>query len=451
MKLIKSVSGIRGIYNKTLNLDEIAKYGYAFSKIQKNKTTPILVARDSRQSGLEIQKYLVNFLNNIGRDVICCDIIPTPTAQLIIDKFKIIGGIIITASHNPQEWNGMKFVDSNGTFLNKQKNIKMFDIAENINITDASEKKGKTTYYTESIDFHLNNIINISFINVKKIKKKQFKIVLDTINGASCLGFKKLLELLNCEIIAINNIPNGIFPRNPEPKTENLNQIPNIVIQESADLGLVTDPDGDRLAIIDNKGNIIIEENTLAICINEFLNKNNTNKTIVTNLSTTSALDDIADKHNIKVERTAVGEINVVEEMKKQNSLIGGEGNGGVILSESHYGRDAFVAAIIVLNHLATNNLTMYQANKLIPKYYMLKEKIKLNDQINDDSIYSKIKEKYKNYKFDERDGIKIIGRGFWIHIRKSNTEPIIRIYIESKKEEKLLSLFNDIKLILNR
>ena len=222
MKLIKSVSGIRGIYKKTLNLDQIAKYGDAFSKIQKNPSLPILVARDSRQSGLEIQNHLIKLLNKIGRDVINCDIVPTPTAQLITDRFNIAGAIVITASHNPQEWNGMKFIDNNGTFLDADKNENLFRIADSTNETNIKygDTEGESSNFIESIDLHINDILSINFLDVEKIKQKRFKIVLDTINGASCLGFKKLLEELNCEIIHINNTPNGIFPRNPEPKTE---------------------------------------------------------------------------------------------------------------------------------------------------------------------------------------------------------------------------------------
>ena len=447
MELIKSVSGIRGIYNKTLTLTDISKYANAFSNLQEAYDLPILIARDSRKSGLQINEHLINYLTNIGRDIIDCGIIPTPTAQLITDKFEIAGSIVITASHNPQEWNGMKFIDSDGTFLNEEKNLKLFKKIDNTyNIK--KNKKGKISNYKESIDFHISNILNINFIDFIKIKKRKFKIVLDTINGASCFGFKKLLEQLNCEIIPINNIPNGIFPRNPEPKKENLKSLTTIVLKHSADLAFITDPDGDRLAIIDNMGNIVIEENTLVLCVDEFLNKTETKEPIVTNLSTTSAIEDITEKYHVKVIRSAVGEINVINEMKKNNSLIGGEGNGGVILSESHYGRDAFVGAVIILNHLATNSLTMYDAQQKIPKYYMLKEKIILNNKIDFELLKKKIKEKYKNLNIDYKDGIKIINDNFWIHIRKSNTEPIIRIYIESQKKEELSILFNEIKLI---
>ena len=450
MKLIKSVSGIRGIYNQTLNLDEVAKHSYAFSKIQKKSSLPILVARDSRQSGSEIQTYLINFLNKIGRNVISCDIIPTPTAQFITDQFKIAGAIVITASHNPQEWNGMKFIDNDGTFLNKDKNKKLFEFAESINLSDLKEKnsKSKCSTFIESIDLHLNNILNIDFLEIDKIKNKNFKIVLDTINGASCLGFKKLLQELNCEIIHINNQPNGIFDRNPEPKTENIKEVSKIVLEHSADLALITDPDGDRLAVIDNKGQVMIEENTLVLCADEFLSKTNNKNPIVTNLSTTAALEEITKKYDVNVIRSAVGEINVVNKMKDCDALIGGEGNGGVILAESHYGRDAFVGAIIILNYLATNNFTMNEAQQKIPKYYMLKEKIEIDNQLTSKIISQKIKQHFTELTFDETDGIKAIDKNFWIHIRQSNTEPIIRIYIESKKEQDLSNLFNQIKEI---
>ena len=449
MELIKSVSGIRGIYNKSLHLNDISKYGYAFSELQKQSSLPILIARDSRQSGLKITTHLIDALLNIGRDVIDCDIIPTPTAQLIVDKFEIAGAIIITASHNPHEWNGMKFINDNGTFLDKIKNEELFNLADNrdFNIKNV-DIKGKKTNYLDAIDFHIKNIFDIDFIDIKKIQKKQFKIVLDTINGASCYGFKKLLEELNCEVIHINDIPNGIFLRNPEPKTENLSEISPIVLENSADLAFVTDPDGDRLAVLDNKGEIIIEENTLVICTDEVLSKIKTEKPVITNLSTTSALDDIALKYNNKVIRTAVGEINVVKEMMATNATIGGEGNGGVILPQSHYGRDAFVGAIIILNHLAENNITLNDVSKKLPKYFMLKEKIDLVEQIDLKKIISIVKKNYSDCTFDERDGVKVISNDYWIHIRKSNTEPILRIYIESKNEALTHKLFSNLKYL---
>jgi len=450
MKLIKSVSGIRGIYNKTLTLKDISKYANAFSNIQKSHDLPILIARDSRVSGPEISNHIIDFFKKNGRNIIDCGIIPTPTAQFVTDKFNIAGAIVITASHNPQQWNGMKFIDSDGTFLNKDKNKKLFEFAESVNLSNLKEKdsESKCSTFIESIDLHINNVLNIDFLEVDKIKNKKFKIVLDTINGASCIGFKKILQELNCEIIHINEKPNGIFDRNPEPKTENIKDVAKIVLEHSADLAFITDPDGDRLAIIDNKGQVIIEENTLVLCTDEFLNKTQNKNSVVTNLSTTAALEDITKKYNVDVIRTAVGEINVVNKMKECNALIGGEGNGGVILTESHYGRDAFVGAIIILNYLATNNLTMNKAHQKIPKYYMLKEKIEIDNQLTSEIISQKIKQLFTELIFDETDGIKVIDENFWIHIRQSNTEPIIRIYIESKIEKDLSNLFDQVKEI---
>ena len=448
MKLIKSVSGIRGIFNKSLFLEDIIAHTFAFSKIQPSKY-PLLIARDSRVSGKKISDAIINFLINNGRDVIDCDIIPTPTAQFIVDKFKISGAIVITASHNPMEWNGMKFIDSDGTFLSPVKNNELFEQANsyvyesNKNINECNISK-----FTESIDTHINNVCNLSFIDLQKIKNKNFKIVLDTINGATCVGFKKLLEKLNCEIIHINSEPNGIFNRNPEPKTENLSDVAKKVLEHSADLGFVTDPDGDRLAMIDNKGNIIIEENTLALCVKEFLSQTKSKKPIVVNLSTTAAIEEVAKEYGVNVIRTAVGEINVVDEMKKNISDIGGEGNGGVILKESHLGRDAFVASVIILNHLANKDISINEANSTIPKFFMLKEKVELNDKFDVSLLSDKIKSEFSSYNFNELDGIKIINQTSWAHIRKSNTEPIIRVYIESKSIEEVNKTFDKIKSI---
>ena len=452
MKLIKSVSGIRGIFNKTLFVDDIIAHAFAFSEIQKNPELPLLIARDSRVSGLEITESINIFLKKIKRNIIDCGIVPTPTAQLITDKFKIAGGIVITASHNPKEWNGMKFIDTDGSFLDKSKNQKLFQIAESFdknNIIPESSKYSVSSF-NESIDLHINNILNINFIDVDRIKRKKFKIVLDTINGATCEGFKKLLNKLDCEIVHINNKPNGLFPRNPEPKTDNIQGVKELVLKHSADLAFITDPDGDRLALIDNKGKVIIEENTLVLCVEDFLNKTQLKNPVITNLSTTAALDEVAKKYNCQVIRSAVGEINVVNEMKKHNAHIGGEGNGGVILTESHLGRDAFVGAVIILDLLASNKMTMHEVNQKIPKYYMRKEKVEINPQINNHAISNRIKQAFNECEFDETDGIKVLDKHSWLHVRQSNTEPIIRVYIESKQEEKLSEIFDKVKTIFN-
>ena len=452
MELIKSVSGIRGIFNKTLFIDDVIAHTFAFSEIQKHPELPILIARDSRISGLEITNSINIFLKKIKRNVIDCDIIPTPTAQLITDKFKIAGAIVITASHNPKEWNGMKFIDSDGTFLDKNQNKKLFQIAQTFNKDniDNDNNNKSVSRFIESIDFHINNVLNINFIDIEKIKNKKFKIVLDTINGAACVGFKRLLEKLDCEIIHINEEPNGLFKRDPEPKIDNIKNLSQTVTKHNADLAFITDPDGDRLAIIDNNGEVIIEENTLVLCVEEFLNKTKSTRPVVTNLSTTAALEEITKKYNVQVIRTAVGEINVVNGMKEHKALIGGEGNGGVILSDSHLGRDAFVGSVIILNYLVSNNITMNVANQKIPKYHMLKEKIAISNQLTSDLISQKIKHNFQNLIFDETDGIKVIDKKFWIHIRQSNTEPIIRIYIESKDKKDLIINFNKVKEIFN-
>ena len=450
MQLIKSVSGIRGIFNKSLFIKDILAHTFAFSKLQSSKL-PILVARDSRISGKEISESVIDYLIKNNRDVIDCDIIPTPTAQFIVDKFEIAGAIVITASHNPIDWNGMKFIDQDGTFLSPKKNKELFKIATTFNFpSNTKYDKKNISKFIESIDSHINNVCNLSFINLDQIKKRKFKIVIDTINGASCIGFKKLLEKLNCEIIHINEKPNGIFNRDPEPKTENLLDISDIVLDNSADLAFITDPDGDRLAIVDNKGEIVIEENTLVLCIEEFLMQTKSKKPIITNLSTTSAVEEVAKKYCVDVIRSAVGEINVVDEMKKYQSDIGGEGNGGVILKESHLGRDAFVASIIILNHLANQNLTMNQANNNIPKFYMLKSKVNLDNKVDSEFISKNIKSLFHTYDYNELDGIKISNDTSWAHIRKSNTEPIIRVYIESKIQKEVKVIFDKIKSVFS-
>ena len=453
MKQIKSVSGIRGILNKSLFLEDISLYVRSFSKIQKNNNLPVLLARDSRTTGKEITSHIVKQLTDIGRDIIDCDIIPTPTAQYITQEFEIAGAIVVTASHNPSEWNGLKFIDSNGIFLNNTTNKKLIELSTKKNTKKKRNdnfKKGKVSSYKEAIDLHIDNILNLSFINIEKIKSRNFKIILDTINGASCKGFKILLEKINCEIIHINDKPNGIFNRNPEPKVENILHLSKIVKDNNADLAFVTDPDGDRLAMIDEKGEVIIEENTIVLCALNFLRSSQDNKPIITNLSTTSALEDVANKYNIDVIRTPVGEINVVNEMLNNDSNFGGEGNGGIILKESHYGRDAFVGCIMILDFLSKENIHLSSANKQIPKYHMLKEKIDILSEINFEELANDFYKKYPNSNFDFRDGLKITEPDFWAHIRKSNTEPIVRIYIESKEKKITQIILSELKSFLN-
>ena len=439
MELIKSISGIRGIVGETLNKTVVNSYSNIFSSIQP--VGDILLARDTRPHGKKLYESVLKTLTRTGRNVVDCGIIPTPTAQFIIKEKELSGGIVITASHNPVEWNGLKFLDNDGCFLNANKMEKL--LSENpkpINLN----KSGYIIESKSAYQNHIQNILELNCIDIDKIRNKKFKVVVDTVNGAAYKALPEMLEKLNCNIIKIYCSNDGTFPRGTEPIPSNLNDLSNAVIKNNADIGFATDPDADRLAIVDNHGNAIGEESTLVLALESYLKYYKDSQKIVTNLSSSMAVDVIAHRYNSTVERSSVGEINVVEKMKELSSSIGGEGNGGVILEESHLGRDSLVASILILNHLAQSNLSIDKIASNIPIYKMIKDKIALKNDID----FEYVKRIFKNEKvtFIEFDGLKIIWESKWIHIRKSNTEPIIRIISEAKDYDEAKALINLLK-----
>tara|TARA_Y100000389_G_scaffold204820_1_gene259891 strand:+ start:1212 stop:2543 length:1332 start_codon:yes stop_codon:yes gene_type:complete len=440
MELIKSISGIRGIVGKTLNKTVVNSYSNIFSSIQS--TGDILLARDTRPHGKKLYESILKTLTKSGRNVLDCGIIPTPTAQFIIKEKKLSGGIVVTASHNPVEWNGMKFLDNDGCFLNAKKMEKL--LSENPKPLNL-DKLGCVIESKSAYQNHIQNILDLKCISIDKIKSKKFNVVVDTVNGAAYKALPEILEKLNCNIIKIYCNNDGTFPRGTEPIPSNLKDLSNAVIKNNADIGFATDPDADRLAIVDNHGNPIGEESTLVLALESYLKYYKDSQKIVTNLSSSMAVDVIAQRYNSTVERSSVGEINVVEKMKEISSSIGGEGNGGVILEESHLGRDSLVASILILNHLAQSNLSIDKIVDNIPVYNMIKDKISLKNDID----FEHVKKIFKNEKvtFTEFDGLKIIWKSKWVHIRKSNTEPIIRIISEAINYNEAKAL---IKLLKN-
>ena len=439
MELIKSISGIRGIFNKSLSIENSIFFSKKFSLLQQNG--PILLARDTRPHGKHIYNNILKSLNNIGKDVISCNIIPTPTAQYIIQKNNYAGGIVVTASHNPIEWNGLKFLDSDGCFLNESKMKKVLD---DNSIKKSLNQIGKTIIYETASNEHIKNVQNLDCINLELIKSKKFKVVVDTVNGAAYKALPDLLEKLNCEVIKMHCSNTGDFPRGTEPIPAHLYDLSNTVKLNKADIGFATDPDADRLAIIDNQGKPIGEESTLLLALESYLKYYQDSQKIVTNLSTTMAVDIIAHKYNSTVDRSSVGEINVVEKMKEIDSIIGGEGNGGVILKESHLGRDSLVASVLVLNNLAQSNLSLNNIMKHIPHFVMIKDKTTIKDDIDFNQIKTLFHD--ENITFIKDDGLKILWKDKWVHIRKSNTEPIIRIISEAKDHKSAKDLIDCIK-----
>ena len=380
MTLIKSISGIRGIINTSINSNIISQYVEAFSKISPKGI--ILLARDTRSSGKDFISISTSILNKITRDTINCGIIPTPTAQYIIKKNNFAGGIVFTASHNPSNWNGMKFIDSRGIFLDKEKFNQLDIESKKIKIKKISGDSCGKDYSKESINSHINNILNLKINSLYLIKNKKFKIVVDCVNGATSKALPKLLKKLNCDVIGIYCKYSEVFERSPEPIPRNLNELSKYVIKNKADLGLATDPDGDRLSVVDNKGNPLGEELTLSMCVYYLLKyfPNKRKYPIVTNLSTSLLSEKISRKYNTPFIRTPVGEINVVKQMEVSKSILGGEGNGGVILKESHLGRDSLVGTIMILNLLANENKTSNQIYNSFPKYYIQKSSLELNN-----------------------------------------------------------------------
>tara|TARA_Y100000996_G_scaffold267949_1_gene210929 strand:+ start:588 stop:1919 length:1332 start_codon:yes stop_codon:yes gene_type:complete len=443
MELIKSISGIRGIVGKTLNNTIVNSYTNIFTHIQTKGD--ILLARDSRYHGEDIYENICDTLTFMGRNVVSCGIIPTPTAQFIIKEKNLAGGIVVTASHNPIEWNGLKFLDSDGCFLNADKMEELLSgTPETITI-----EKGDIIESEDAYLKHIDNVLNLECIDTDKIKEKKFKVVVDTVNGAAYKALPELLEKLNCEVIKIHCKNTGDFPRGTEPIPSHLGDLTKTVREEKADIGFATDPDADRLAIVNNTGFPIGEESTLVLAVESYLKFYKDSQTIVTNLSTSMGVDVIAKKYNSTVERSSVGEINVVEKMKELGSAIGGEGNGGVILEESHLGRDSLVASALVLNHLAQSNLSLNKIMDTLPSFVMIKDKITLENDIE----FNDIKDQFKNetnITFIEGDGLKILWKDKWVHIRKSNTEPIIRIISEAIDSTTAEGLIDSIKQIVS-
>jgi len=449
LTLIKSISGIRGIVNDGFDYNTLQEFALAFLQIQK--PGPILIARDGRSHGLALSEKLSKFLYSINKTVINCGIIPTPTAQFIVEKNKYSGGIIITASHNPDNWNGIKFIDSDGCFINPEKYKKLLETVEKkeVKTLEFNNSGAIIDYNNNALNSHLDNIINLSSINLDRIKKKKYQIVVDAINCSTSKIIPMLLEKLSCDVISINCKSDGDFSRGAEPLPHNLSTLSKTVIDTKSDLGIATDPDGDRLAVVDEKGNPIGEESTLVICCDSLLMNNQIKSPIVVNLSTSMAIDNLAKKNNIPVLRSQVGEINVVNEMKRVKSEIGGEGNGGVILPESHYGRDSLVATILLLNRLSMENITMSQLHNNIPHYEIIKDFIK-TDKAIDHNFIKLIKKELNPIEINEVDGIKLIWPNKWLHIRKSNTEPIVRFYSEAEKTTDSLELISKSKKIFN-
>lgn len=442
MTLIKSISGIRGTIGGKVgdNLTPIdvvkfaASYGLWIKEQSHKSTYSVVIGRDARISGEMIQNLVINTIVAMGIDVVNLDLSTTPTVEIAVPKENADGGIILTASHNPKQWNALKLLDSKGEFLSSIHSQRVLDIASNdsMNFSDV-DSLGKV--FTDNSYFykHIDSVISLSYVNEKSIRNSNFRVVVDGVNSTGGIVVPMLLERLGVDVIKIHCDPNGYFPHNPEPLKEHLTDLSKKVLESNADFGIAVDPDVDRLAFMDEKGILFGEEYTLVACADYVLNikKGNT----VSNMSSTRALMDVTNKYGGLYTASAVGEVNVVDAMKKNNAIIGGEGNGGIILPESHYGRDALVGIALFLSLLSEKKISVSELKKTYPLYFMSKKKINLNKDTNVDSILSIIKNNHNEEEINSIDGVKIDFIDSWVHLRKSNTEPIIRIYSEAKSQ----------------
>lgn len=446
--LMISISGIRGIVGDGLDPNVIVKFTSAYADLIGDGK--VIVGRDARITGEMVNSLVTATLNAKGIDVVDIGICPTPTVQYTVKTLRANGGIAISASHNPNEWNALKLLNSTGQFLTTDENTRLLKIMNlSGNKFKSWDKIGKTTFYSEGIKKHMHDVVNMKYIDRKGIKKRKFKVLADCINGAGVYVIPELLRKFGCDVIEYNCEKTGIFPRFPEPVPENLIMTMKEVKKNKADLGVVVDPDVDRLVLITNTGEPFGEENTIAQAVKFILLKEEGN--VVVNLSTTRAVDDIAAETGCKVFRSPVGEANVVKKMKEVNAIIGGEGSGGVIYPALQYGRDALVGIAITLQHLLESGGTMMKLKKSLPQYFITKKKIMIGNN-KPDPIIASLAEKYSSELINTEDGLRIDFADHWVHFRKSNTEPIIRIITESKDQSESGKLcekyLNEIKVL---
>jgi phosphomannomutase len=442
MTLIKSISGFRGtiggVPEQNLTPIDIVKFASAYGEwVKSNKNGQlIIIGRDARISGKIVSDLVVSTLLSLGLDVLDLGLSTTPTVEMAVKMEQAAGGIILTASHNPKQWNALKLLNAQGEFISAKEAEKVLAIAEEQNFEYADVNSlGKYDTNNQYIQKHIDEILKLPLVDVKAIKEKKFKIVVDAVNSTGGIAVPMLLKALGVhQVIELNCEPTGHFAHNPEPLPEHLTQLSSLVKNEKAHLGICVDPDVDRLALVGEDGAMFGEEYTL-VAVADYILKHTKKGNTVSNLSSTRALRDVTEKAGGKYTASAVGEVNVVEKMKETKAVIGGEGNGGIIYPELHYGRDALVGIALFLTSLSKSGKTCTALRMSFPNYIISKNKVDLTKDIDADDVLNKIKEKYKKFEINTIDGVRIDFDEEWIHLRKSNTEPIIRIYAESKSE----------------
>lgn len=456
MSLVKSISGIRGTIGgyvgEGLNPVDITRFTAAYATqrqaaIPNNKT--IVVGRDARLSGPMVEHIVCGTLMGMGYNVVNIGLATTPTTELAVIGEKAAGGIILTASHNPKQWNALKLLNEKGEFLNDQEGKEVLAIAENESFVFAEvDQLGQMTH-KDYLPYHVNEVLQLPLVDVEAIKKRNFTVAIDCVNSVGGLAIPAMLKALGVtNIIELYCEPNGQFPHNPEPLPQHLTEISELLKQGKADLGFVVDPDVDRLAIICEDGSMFGEEYTL-VSIADYILAHTPGNT-VSNMSSSRALSDITRKHGGEYTASAVGEVNVVAQMQKVNAIIGGEGNGGVIYPACHSGRDALVGVALFLSHMAKMDMTVSAYRQTLPEYYISKNRIDLTPDTDIDAILARVKDIYKEERVNDIDGVKIDFVEGWVHLRKSNTEPIIRVYSEAATMDKANALAQQVMAIIN-
>ena len=441
--IIRSISGVRGLTSTHLNTEKISIYARAFHKQTENGL--VFIGRDSRPSGEKLLEAFSEELVRLGRDVIVCGVVPTPTVQFMVERSEAAGGVIITASHNPEEWNGLKFVRSDGTFFHSDDCESLFSLVDNDSFLEDAQNPGMVFPDQNSILKHSINIIELSCIDSKSIRNSNFTVVIDAVNGAGSNALPLLLDQLGCNVVKVFCEGNGQFDRGTEPLPANLDLLSKTVLENDADVGFAVDPDADRLAVVNEKGIPLGEEYTLVLAAEGYIKSKQTKETFVTNLSSSLALEKMALDHGCSVIRSAVGEINVVQKMLEVGSKLGGEGNGGVILKEAHLGRDSLVGVAMILNRMSQDNKSISEIHSSLPQFHIIKDKIAV-DKIDPKMVLDKVKSVFNDATIDELDGVKLIWDDCWVHLRPSNTEPIMRIYAEASSKAKAKDLINKIR-----
>ncbi|WP_302366245.1 phosphoglucosamine mutase [uncultured Alistipes sp.] len=461
MTLIKSISGIRGTIGghagDNLTPLDVVKFTTAYARLiaERNpgRKLTIVIGRDARISGEMVANLVEGTLLGCGVDVVNVGLCTTPGTELAVTAHKADGGIIITASHNPRQWNALKLLNGEGEFLSDAEGKRVLAMAEEEDFAYPEiDGIGHVISRESYNERHIEQVLALPLVDVEAVRARKFKVVVDAVNSVGGIVMPELLRRLGCEVVELNCEPTGEFAHNPEPLPQNLTQIAQVIVREKADLGIVVDPDVDRLAFVNEDGTMFVEEYTL-VAVADYVLSHKVGNT-VSNLSSSRALRDVTERHGGRYYASAVGEVNVVAKMKEVGAVIGGEGNGGVIYPELHYGRDALVGTALFLTHLAKCGMTMTQLRATYPAYYASKNKIELTPAIDVDKVLREIKARYAGEKVNDIDGVKIDFAENWVHLRKSNTEPIIRVYTEAKSMEEADALaqrfIGEIKQICN-